>query len=139
MILQEAWGEAARLLAQVVNEDTFRSLEGKSKHQLWLELCHIITRHPDDVIGINVDAVLRSGIRKFTDEVGCPLLLGAHLCDALQSGSVQGSCVSGVCQSAELEGLPLTLHGHSPRVPRPQEAKGVSNDAMLRSTPFIVV
>eukprot|EP00891_Asterochloris_glomerata_P006475 jgi/Astpho2/6475/fgenesh1_pm.00096_%23_6_t len=67
---KEAWGEAARLLAQVVNEDTFRSLEGKSKHQLWLELCHIITRHPDDVTGINVDAVLRSGIRKFTDEVG---------------------------------------------------------------------
>ena len=77
--MQEAWGEAARLLAQVVNEDTFRSLEGKSKHQLWLELCQIITRHPDDVMGINVDAVLRSGIRKFTDEVGCQLMIGADL------------------------------------------------------------
>jgi pentatricopeptide repeat protein len=47
-----------------------RSLEGKSKHQLWLELCDIITKHPDDVKDLNVDAILRSGIRKFTDEVG---------------------------------------------------------------------
>ena len=71
----------------MVDEDTFRSLEGKSKHQLWLELCHIITRHPDDVIGINVDAVLRSGIRKFTDEVGCHLMLGGHSWAALHLGA----------------------------------------------------
>lgn len=54
----------------MVDDDTFRSLEGKSKHQLWLELCDIITRHPDLVRGMKVDAILRSGIRKFTDEVG---------------------------------------------------------------------
>lgn len=56
-------------MAELVNDDTFRSLEGKSKHQLWLELCDIITKHPKDVLGLKVDAVLRSGIRKFTDEV----------------------------------------------------------------------
>ncbi|CAL8465590.1 g5126 [Coccomyxa elongata] len=67
---QGLWGEAARKMAELVNDDTFRSLEGKSKHQLWLELCDIITKHPKDVIGLKVDAVLRSGIRKFTDEVG---------------------------------------------------------------------
>ncbi|DBA80302.1 TPA: hypothetical protein ACH3X2_007432 [Trebouxia sp. C0005] len=65
-----SWGEAAKKLAAVVDDDTFRSLEGKSKHQLWLELCDIITRHPDLVRGMKVDAILRSGIRKFTDEVG---------------------------------------------------------------------
>eukprot|EP00884_Botryococcus_braunii_P003276 jgi/Botrbrau1/1294/Bobra.0063s0011.1 len=64
------WGEAARKLAELVNDDTFRSLEGKSKHQLWLELCDIITKHPKEVQGLKVDAILRSGIRKFTDEVG---------------------------------------------------------------------
>ena len=57
------------MLAGAVNDDTFVSLEGKSKHQLWLELCNIITRHPHDVTGLKVDAILRSGIRKFTDEV----------------------------------------------------------------------
>ncbi len=63
------WGEAARQLAAVVNDDGFRSLEGKSKHQLWLELCDVITKHPDEVAGLRVDAILRGGIRKFTDEV----------------------------------------------------------------------
>jgi pre-mRNA-splicing factor SYF1 len=49
-----------------------RSLEGKSKHQLWLELCDMITKHPKEVLDedINVDAILRGGIRKYTDEVG---------------------------------------------------------------------
>ena len=63
------------MLASCVNDDTFVSLEGKSKHQLWLELCDVITRHPDKVTAINVDAILRSGIRKFTDEVCWPVSL----------------------------------------------------------------
>lgn len=43
---QERWGDAARKLADILNDDMFRSLEGKSKHQLWLELCDMITKHP---------------------------------------------------------------------------------------------
>ena len=53
----------------MLNDDTFRSLEGKSKHQLWLELCDMVTKHPREVSGMKVDAILRGGIRKFTDEV----------------------------------------------------------------------
>ncbi|KAF5830373.1 protein prenylyltransferase [Dunaliella salina] len=64
------WGEAAQKLAELLNDDTFRSLEGKSKHQMWLELCDIITKHPKDVQEMKVEAILRGGIRKFTDEVG---------------------------------------------------------------------
>lgn len=64
------WGEAAQRLADCLNDDLFRSIEGKSKHQLWLELCDLITKHPNEVQGIKVEAVLRGGIRKFTDEVG---------------------------------------------------------------------
>lgn len=60
-------------MAELVDDDTFRSLEGKSKHQLWLELCDIITKHPKEVSSLKVDAILRSGIRKFTDEV-CPMI-----------------------------------------------------------------
>ena len=66
---QDRWGEAARKLAEMLNDDTFRSLEGKSKHQLWLELCDMVTKHPREVSGMKVDAILRGGIRKFTDEV----------------------------------------------------------------------
>eukprot|EP00798_Chlamydomonas_sp_ICE-L_P015815 gene15815-21933_t len=64
------WGEAAKKLADILNDEMFRSLEGKSKHMLWLELCDIITKHPKDVKDMRVDAILRGGIRKFTDEVG---------------------------------------------------------------------
>lgn len=67
---QERWGEAAEKLAQLLDDDTFRSLEGKSKHALWLELCDIIVRHPKHVEKLDVDVILRGGIRKFTDEVG---------------------------------------------------------------------
>ena len=69
---QEQWGAAAAQLASCVNDDSFRSLEGKSKHALWLELCDIITKHPDEVrkFDLDVDAVIRSGIRKFPAEVG---------------------------------------------------------------------
>ena len=42
-------------LADVVDDESFRSLEGKSKHQLWLELCDLVTKHPDEV------KVLRGG------------------------------------------------------------------------------
>ena len=68
--MQGLWEEAARKMAEIVDDDTFRSLEGKSKHQLWLELCDLITKHPREVACLRVDAILRSGIRKFTDEVG---------------------------------------------------------------------
>jgi pre-mRNA-splicing factor SYF1 len=64
------WGEAARRLADLVNDEGFRSLEGKSRHALWLELCDIVTKHPAEVSGLRVDAILRSGIRRYTDEVG---------------------------------------------------------------------
>eukprot|EP00887_Chlorella_sp_A99_P004836 scaffold4.g4836.t1 len=66
--IHDRWEEAARRLATVVNEESFRSLEGKSKHQLWLELCDMVTKHPNEVKGMRVDAILRSGIRRFTDE-----------------------------------------------------------------------
>ncbi|KAL4450099.1 hypothetical protein ABPG77_010768 [Micractinium sp. CCAP 211/92] len=68
--IKQLWGEAAKRLAGVVNDEGFRSLEGKSKHQLWLELCDMVTKHPNEVKDMKVEAILRSGIRRFTDEVG---------------------------------------------------------------------
>ena len=64
------WDEVADNLANIVNDDSFQSLAGKSKHNLWLELCDVITAHPAEVSGLAVDVILRDGIRKFTDEVG---------------------------------------------------------------------
>lgn len=64
------WQEAAERLASVLNDDQFYSIKGKTKHSLWLELCDLLTKHAKEVSGLNVDAIIRGGIRKFTDEVG---------------------------------------------------------------------
>ncbi|KAM0052284.1 putative tetratricopeptide-like helical domain superfamily [Helianthus debilis subsp. tardiflorus] len=62
--------EAAERLAGVLNDDRFYSIKGKTKHRLWLELCDLLTQHATEISGLNVDAIIRGGIRKFTDEVG---------------------------------------------------------------------
>ena len=51
------WDEVADNLANIVNDDSFQSLAGKSKHNLWLELCDVITAHPAEVSGLAVDVI----------------------------------------------------------------------------------
>ncbi|GMH30328.1 hypothetical protein Nepgr_032171 [Nepenthes gracilis] len=70
LISSSLWQEAAERLAGVLNDDQFFSIKGKTKHRLWLELCDLLTKHATEVSGLNVDAIIRGGIRKFTDEVG---------------------------------------------------------------------
>ncbi|KAI3448910.1 hypothetical protein Pfo_005575 [Paulownia fortunei] len=70
LINSELWQEAAERLAGVLNDDHFYSIKGKTKHRLWLELCDLLTQHASEISGLNVDAIIRGGIRKFTDEVG---------------------------------------------------------------------
>ncbi|KAL6206953.1 hypothetical protein ACLB2K_024198 [Fragaria x ananassa] len=70
LVDSELWQEAAERLASVLNDDQFRSIKGKTKHRLWLELCDLLTKNATAVSGLNVDAIIRGGIKKFTDEVG---------------------------------------------------------------------
>ncbi|CAL2257947.1 unnamed protein product [Prunus armeniaca] len=70
LINSSLWEEAAERLASVLNDDQFYSIKGKTKHRLWLELCDLLAKHAKEVSGLNVDAIIRGGIRKFTDEVG---------------------------------------------------------------------
>jgi len=62
--------EAALKLAEVLNREGFVSLRGKSRHKLWMELCDLVTKHPDKVGSLRVEAILRSGLKAFTDEAG---------------------------------------------------------------------
>lgn len=41
--------EAAKMIAAMVNDDAFTSVKGTSKHAMWLQLCDIITKHPDKI------------------------------------------------------------------------------------------
>ncbi|KAF3334916.1 pre-mRNA-splicing factor SYF1-like protein [Carex littledalei] len=70
LLQSKRWQEAADRLASVLNDDSFYSIKGKTKHQLWLELCDLLTKHATEILGLKVDPIIRGGIRKFTDEVG---------------------------------------------------------------------
>lgn len=62
--------EAALVLANIVNNEHFVSQHGKSNHQLWNELCELISTNPDKVRSLNVDAIIRGGLRRYTDQLG---------------------------------------------------------------------
>lgn len=62
--------EAALKLAEIVNDDSFISKEGKSKHQLWTELAEILCRNPDKIHSLNVNAIIREGIKRYVDQQG---------------------------------------------------------------------
>mmetsp|Transcript_7686 Transcript_7686/g.23262 ORF Transcript_7686/g.23262 Transcript_7686/m.23262 type:complete len:918 (+) Transcript_7686:163-2916(+) len=61
--------EAAAVLAEALENPGFTGKK-KSKQQLWNELARLAVEHPKDVSAINVDALLRGGIRAATEEVG---------------------------------------------------------------------
>lgn len=62
--------EAAQQLAHIVDNEHFVSKHGKSNHQLWNELCDLISKHPHKVHSLNVDAIIRGGLRRYTDQLG---------------------------------------------------------------------
>jgi len=62
--------EASQVLAKCVNNAEFTSRQGKSNHQLWNELCDMISKNPTKIQTLNVDAIIRGGLRKYTDQVG---------------------------------------------------------------------
>jgi pre-mRNA-splicing factor SYF1 len=65
--------EAAIQLTRLVNDEHFISQRGKSKHDLWTELLHLLVRNPTRMAAsksIDVDAIIRSGLTRFAHEVG---------------------------------------------------------------------
>ena len=64
------YDEAANQLSIIVNDEGFKSREGKTKHELWIKLCEVVSKHPHAIKSLNVEPIIRSGLRRFTDEVG---------------------------------------------------------------------
>jgi pre-mRNA-splicing factor SYF1 len=59
-----------QLLAKIVNDPKYESQVGKSRHALWMQLCGLITKNPDKVTSLPVEAIIRNGLNKFSAEVG---------------------------------------------------------------------
>ncbi len=64
------WDEAAAQLVNIVNNDHFISINNKSKHDLWMQLCDILSKHSDQIKSIKVNSIVRGGLTKFAAEVG---------------------------------------------------------------------
>ena len=92
------YDEAARILADIINDDKFVSKKGdflscfflttgkyfmsfikfqktwfsvgKSKFQLWQELCDLLCKHPDEIRSLAIEPIIRQGIRRYSDQVG---------------------------------------------------------------------
>lgn len=63
--------EAARQLSICLDDTHFVSPSGQTEHQMYVKLCDICAKHPEAVVNtLNVEAIIRSGIAKFSDEVG---------------------------------------------------------------------
>ncbi|KAI1715467.1 pre-mRNA-splicing factor syf1 [Ditylenchus destructor] len=62
--------DAAQQLAILVNEDKPMSEKGKTGHQLWQELCDLISKNPNKIFSLRVDPIIRQGISRFSDQVG---------------------------------------------------------------------
>ncbi|GAB1597760.1 pre-mRNA-splicing factor SYF1-like [Argonauta hians] len=62
--------EAAQRLATIINDEKFVSKKGKSKHQLWNELCDLIAKHPDKVKTLKIEPIIRQGLKLYSDQIG---------------------------------------------------------------------
>lgn len=78
----ELWQEAAERLALVLNDESFYSRQGKTRRQLWLSLCQLLSTHTKEVPGLQMEAIIRGEIRRFTN--GC---LWTTLADYYIAGS----------------------------------------------------
>eukprot|EP01114_Cavostelium_apophysatum_P017774 TRINITY_DN5355_c0_g1_i2.p1 TRINITY_DN5355_c0_g1~~TRINITY_DN5355_c0_g1_i2.p1 ORF type:complete len:856 (+),score=276.49 TRINITY_DN5355_c0_g1_i2:217-2784(+) len=70
LIAAGEWDEAAKQLVTLFNTEDFRSKKGKSRHDYWMQLCDIISKHSDKIKSVKVETILRGGLTRFSDQVG---------------------------------------------------------------------
>ena len=63
------YDEAASQLAALASDPTITPASGRTRHELWLELCKLVAAHPESIHSMRVEDILRSGIARFSDAV----------------------------------------------------------------------
>ena len=69
LISIKIYDEAILNIIKVLNDDLFHSKKGKSKFDLWILLCDIISNYPEKVKNLDCENIIRYGLNKYTDEV----------------------------------------------------------------------
>jgi pre-mRNA-splicing factor SYF1 len=62
--------DAVEMYVRIMNDENYHSKKGLSQYQLWMQLCELISKHPDKLDLPNAERIIKHGIRKYTDEVG---------------------------------------------------------------------
>ena len=70
LVKRKKFDEACVRLCEIVNDNDFVSRKSQTKYDLWKLLCKIMVNNAKDIKSIKVDSILRSGIRKYPQEIG---------------------------------------------------------------------
>ena len=66
----EQYDEAAVQMIKCCNDPAFVSASKHTPYQLWVELAEILTKHTNDIKSIDIEPILRTGIKKFDQNSG---------------------------------------------------------------------
>ncbi|KAL4468852.1 hypothetical protein ABPG72_008779 [Tetrahymena utriculariae] len=66
---ENEFNEAARVLFEIIQDERFSSKEGRTKFEIYMELCNLVIEHPE-INSVDKELVIRDGIKRYTDEVG---------------------------------------------------------------------
>ena len=66
------YGEGASLYCDILNDVDFLSVEGTTRHELWMELANVCTEHPEEVreAGVDFDGIVRAVLKPPTNQRG---------------------------------------------------------------------
>lgn len=70
MLKRSEFDEACLKLTQIVNDDHFKSIYNKSKNDLWVELCEIISKNAEFIKSIDPSILIKKTLKKFQTDVG---------------------------------------------------------------------
>ncbi|EEB05835.1 complexed with Cdc5 protein Cwf3 [Schizosaccharomyces japonicus yFS275] len=70
LVHMEMWNDAVHEYLNILNRPVFLSTKRKSNYQIWSEFSELLVKHPREIQNINVEEVLRAGIKRFTDQAG---------------------------------------------------------------------
>lgn len=66
----EDWRNASKCLVQIINDERFVSSKGLTSYEFCMELCQMLSHHPEECVEIDGNAAIRHCIGRYTDEVG---------------------------------------------------------------------
>ncbi|KAI1915093.1 pre-mRNA-splicing factor syf1 [Ophidiomyces ophidiicola] len=75
LVEMKQYTEAVRRYIEILDNTRFQSKNGKSQFQLWMEMLELLISHAKEVetgphSGIDVEAIIRSGVDRFPDQRG---------------------------------------------------------------------